>query len=139
MTKRSRWNPYASDEERREARREALSRYNNSPKGAAARARFASDRRQDGHLRWLYGIGLEDYLNLMAYQDDLCLVCHKRDIQLYVDHNHQTGRVRGLLCNLCNVSLGRLEDSPHRVGRAIKYLTNKPEFHLGKEREKQNA
>jgi len=49
---------------------------------------------------------------------------HAKD--LHVDHDHETGQVRGLLCNQCNVSLGLMDDEPDRLIRAAEYLKNPP-------------
>jgi hypothetical protein len=44
-------------------------------------------------------------------------------LPLSVDHNHKTGRVRGLLCKRCNVAIGMLDDNPKLLARALEYLS----------------
>ena len=70
-----------------------------------------------------YGMTTEDYDNMYDDQDGKCAIC-KRAIQLVVDHCHDSGNVRGLLCNGCNLGIGYFEDSPDRLIGAIKYINN---------------
>lgn len=76
-------------------------------------------------LKRLYGITLEEYSEIFAQQGEVCAIC-KNECQtkksLSVDHDHKTGKVRGLLCNGCNTSIGHFKDSPDLLRRAIKYL-----------------
>ena len=68
-------------------------------------------------LRREYNLTPEDYYNISEIQDHKCRICSRgRSAKrpLYVDHDHATGRVRGLLCCLCNTRLGWLES--HREG-----------------------
>jgi hypothetical protein len=60
--------------------------------------------------RRLYGIELECYEDLLAKQQLKCAMCSKRSKSLVVDHDHITGKVRGLLCVRCNLRLGLFED-----------------------------
>jgi Recombination endonuclease VII len=81
------------------------------------RVRKHSRRR---HLRLAYGMTPEDYQAMVKKQKGLCPIClHKR--RLHVDHDHETGVVRGLLCSGCNSAVGLL-DQPRRLRRAMKYL-----------------
>ena len=78
---------------------------------------------QDWYLRKEYGLTLAEYDAMLAAQDGCCAICrkqHKR--RLAVDHDHNTGRVRGLLCSSCNNGLGRFEDDADRMRRAVDYL-----------------
>lgn len=79
-------------------------------------------------LRKAYGITLEDYNNLFEQQQGLCGICcqpqkSERNKSLAVDHNHETGKVRGLLCDRCNRGLGLLRDNKQILQQAIDYLT----------------
>lgn len=78
--------------------------------------------------------GLTDagYQLLLEKQGYVCAICrlqnprHNGEHQhLLVDHDHATGRVRGLLCNPCNRGLGLLKDDPSRLASAIRYLASK--------------
>jgi len=73
-----------------------------------------------------YQMSLEDYNNLLELQNNCCAICNinqeKIIIKLCVDHNHETGSVRGLLCSNCNSGIGFLKDNPDLIFNAIKYL-----------------
>jgi hypothetical protein len=80
--------------------------------------------------KWLkseYGITLDDYFQMMDEQDGKCAICEIAFDQLppkhtHVDHCHDTGVVRGLLCHHCNTGLGNLRDSVDILAKAIQYL-----------------
>jgi hypothetical protein len=69
-----------------------------------------------------YGMASEDYDYLLVRQDYRCAICHEDGHNLYVDHSHETGLVRGLLCHQCNIGLGNFKDDPKRLGEALRYL-----------------
>jgi hypothetical protein len=71
----------------------------------------------------LYGLSPAAYLELVASQDERCAICRKKpDKILAVDHDHVTGKVRGLLCQCCNLALGQAKDSPSILRAAAHYL-----------------
>jgi len=77
-------------------------------------------------LRGKYGIGISDYSRMLVAQDGRCAICHGEPNghgDLHVDHDHATGRVRGLLCANCNLGLGNLRDSADLLLAAHAYLT----------------
>lgn len=74
-----------------------------------------------------YGLTLEDFELLEKAQNGVCAICHKPEVhsrwkRLFVDHNHKTGQVRGLLCSLCNFGIGSLQEEPALLLRAKEYL-----------------
>jgi hypothetical protein len=69
-------------------------------------------------LRYSYGITPQDVVDMAKAQRYRCQIC-RRKCRLVVDHDHKTGKVRGLLCTPCNTSLGRLENN---MKRTVKYL-----------------
>jgi len=76
-------------------------------------------------LKRNFGMAIEEYDMLMKKQSNVCAIC--QDVcgsgkRLAVDHNHQTGRIRGLLCNQCNHMLGLARDNSDRLLRASNYL-----------------
>ena len=95
--------------------------------------------RKDRELKKVFGISIEDYLALLKSQDHKCLICRvncqvlignraKKNktgrvvVAFVVDHCHETGKIRGLLCDRCNLLLGQAEDNPTLLLRAIQYL-----------------
>ena len=80
-------------------------------------------------LKKRYGITAEEYDQMLKDQNEVCLICGLKagggrgpKSRLAVDHSHETGRVRGLLCNNCNNGLGRFKDDPALLSKAIEYL-----------------
>lgn len=76
-------------------------------------------------IRSEYGLNREAYLAMVREQQSSCRICgrHEPDhFKLHVDHCHDTGRVRGLLCGPCNQGIGLLRHSPERLKVAIEYL-----------------
>jgi hypothetical protein len=70
-----------------------------------------------------YGLTVEQFGEMLALQQGACLICLQQMLIPVVDHDHVTGRVRGLLCRKCNSALGLLQDSPTVLRRAVRYLT----------------
>jgi hypothetical protein len=82
------------------------------------------------HFRRQYGITYNDYLALHEKQLGLCAICGNPEklikqgvkFDLAVDHDHVTGRIRGLLCNNCNRALGLMKDDALVLQSALDYL-----------------
>ncbi len=95
---------------------------------------YRKDREQNRVrcLRYSFGITREEYLGMLAAQDGLCAICEKPEkatrsgatIELSVDHDHETGVVRQLLCSACNKAVGYFRDSPELMRRAALYIEN---------------
>jgi len=73
------------------------------------------------HLKHRYGIGADEVGALIASQDNRCPICGRLDPN-HVDHDHDSGRVRGVLCFNCNGGLGQFSDDIDRLAAAIAYL-----------------
>jgi len=75
-------------------------------------------------LKTKYGITLEDYDRMYKKQEGLCGCCGEPNKETYlcVDHCHSTKEVRGLLCRMCNKSIGSLGDTVEGLQKAIDYL-----------------
>jgi hypothetical protein len=73
-----------------------------------------------------YGLSVEDYMNLQRAQNFTCALCSTEDPggvgDFHVDHCHETGVVRGLLCYHCNTGLGKFKDNPEVLRRAATYI-----------------
>jgi hypothetical protein len=77
--------------------------------------------RMDIVRRHKYGLEPDDYRNMLKKQKRCCAICGEKTV-LVVDHDHQTGVVRGLLCHPCNKGIGHLKDDPEIVTKALAYL-----------------
>lgn len=84
-------------------------------------------------LRTAYGLSQEDFENLLAKQDGKCSICGTslrnpfKDFsgaKQAVDHCHENGKVRAILCGTCNSGLGHFKDNPEILEKAIKYLND---------------
>ncbi|NBU34381.1 hypothetical protein EBS40_07195 [bacterium] len=78
------------------------------------------------HLERTYGITLEQYDELLESQGGVCAICREMCVsgrRLCVDHDHDTGKVRGLLCGRCNFGIGSLRTIKN-LAMSIAYLEN---------------
>jgi hypothetical protein len=92
---------------------------------AAAFKKWApQDKAWARRLYQQYGITHEDYSQMLESQNGACKICKKRPQKrrLFIDHNHKTGRIRGLLCGSCNFGIGHLRDDPEILKSALDYL-----------------
>jgi len=71
-----------------------------------------------------YGITKDDFAVMVAKADGKCEICSRAMPEPHIDHDHATGKVRGLLCLQCNTALGSFQDSPELLAKAIAYLAN---------------
>lgn len=74
-----------------------------------------------------FGLTPDEFRQMEETQNGVCAICEqpetdKRNHRLAVDHDHDTGRIRGLLCKSCNIGLGMFRDSTNNLRRAINYL-----------------
>lgn len=93
-----------------------------------AHARGLCNAHYQAYVRRI-GIDVDTFNRIFDEQEGLCAICRKvprvfvgRLQNLFVDHDHATGRVRGLLCGQCNTALGMFHDDPERIARALDYL-----------------
>lgn len=86
------------------------------------------DEIREYHYQNRYGISLEQYEEKLKEQDYSCAICgskhtsNDRMKRLVVDHNHNTGQVRGLLCHACNVAIGAAKEQEDILMACISYL-----------------
>ena len=75
-------------------------------------------------LKKKYGITIEEYNKMLEKQAGVCAICHEeKDETLAVDHDHKTGKIRGLLCFHCNHVVGFAKDNIEILNNVIEYLT----------------
>ncbi len=90
-----------------------------------AKYRRNPDKVRRSHMK-MYGLTIERYEQMLEAQSGVCALCgrtNKNGYRLAVDHDHETGRVRGLLCTNCNNGLGRFKDNPGLLRKAADYIT----------------
>lgn len=78
-------------------------------------------KRRKKHFERNYNLTTEELESLKDKQENKCLVCSSVG-DLVVDHNHKTGKIRGLLCNRCNLAVGFIENNPGWAPKAVAYL-----------------
>ena len=86
---------------------------------------FFERRTFNNYLKCVYGTNVETYERLLEEQNGLCAICRKPELaksRLAVDHDHDTGEVRGLLCGRCNTAIGLLREDPEIIDRAKSYI-----------------
>lgn len=88
-------------------------------RGRESRSRYGGSRHH--HLSQRYGMTPAEFEERVKSQGGLCAIC-RRKAAVQVDHDHETGIVRGVLCLHCNAALGALRDDLGRVYMAIDYL-----------------
>lgn len=117
---------YSTDGDRKKALQVSYKKYKQSAKGQRTS--------WNNHLKRHYGITIDQYEQMLTHQDNRCHICKSENslrdwkdgrvqrISLFVDHCHVTGKVRGLLCNKCNIGLAMFNDSTDLLVSAISYI-----------------
>lgn len=72
--------------------------------------------------RRFFGLDVAEYQRLLAEQKGVCRICQEQPTTLAVDHDHKSGKVRGLLCKWCNLGLGHFREDVESLKAAITYL-----------------
>lgn len=99
---------------------------------------YGKEKRSHKRNMWLlktYQIDSLSYYRLLKQQNEVCAICGKKEIifdkrnnkfrSLAIDHNHKTGKIRGLLCSKCNRGLGLFDDNIQLLKNVIIYLSTK--------------
>ena len=102
--------------------KKCYSQYHKSPIGR--------EKQRSNRLKKRFNITLEQYDKMLEEQNGVCAICKSLEtkilwgavIRLSVDHDHKTGKVRGLLCDRCNRALGTVNDDANLLKKLIKYL-----------------
>lgn len=113
---KERWNQWYGQPENRARRMEAAADWR---RRNPERAKY--NRRK--HTLKEKAISPEDYDWLLAAQGGRCAICARKSARtLHVDHDHHTGKIRGLLCDNCNLGMGHFQDDPGLITKALQYL-----------------
>lgn len=89
------------------------------------RMNMGKDYFKNYKLEKKYGITIEDYNSMLDSQGNLCYICRNtfdEQNKPHVDHNHETGEVRKLLCHSCNTAIGHLKEDVDIMKKAIEYI-----------------
>lgn len=119
-----------NSEKRKAAAREHMRRYRekNPELTRAAVKKWREDNKEkikNSHLVRNYGITLDQMNAMFLAQGSACAICRSKTtkgLNWHVDHCHQTGRVRGVLCNHCNLMIGHAKDRIETLLAAVEYL-----------------
>lgn len=136
--------PYKDPDKYREYQRQYQAKYSKTTNGVAIKDRHNEKRREERrsgtkphrskylYLERKFGLTPEQYDTLLETQEGVCAICLQEEqyrhyatgtrYSLAVDHDHTTGKVRGLLCRTCNVALGKFGESIEQLRRAADYL-----------------
>jgi hypothetical protein len=90
-----------------------------------ARQRQWREKNPGYHRKNAYGLSEQDYWRMLVAQNNACKICKQsfdEKRKPHIDHDHQTGKVRGILCPQCNHGLGLFEDNPLFLRAAADYL-----------------
>lgn len=90
-------------------------------RAAKRKLQTTKDYHKNWNLKDRFGITLDEFNLMVESQGGGCWVCNSTN-KLSVDHDHATGKIRGILCNSCNRSLGLLHDDIPRIRKLIDYL-----------------
>lgn len=109
--------------------------YAKTERGKAFRKKYNSSRKgllcsKKGHLQYRYGVTFKEYDRMLVAQNGVCVVCGQPEtrrirgevLRLALDHDHDTGKVRGLLCAKCNMALGCVNDDKELLLQLAIYL-----------------
>jgi hypothetical protein len=107
-------------------------RANTRNRAHKARNKEKVDRiHRNSKLTTVYGISIDEYEVLLSNQNGLCAICRESEVKrhrngtlwaLSVDHDHVTGKIRGLLCSACNVGIANFRENIEALEAAIEYL-----------------
>lgn len=115
----------------RKSKKGIVSRKNEDRRNGNKRALryFYSEKGYSRYLSRVFNVQYKDWLRMNVLSDGVCMLCLKKDSgnkRLCIDHDHLTGKFRGLLCGHCNKGLGHFRDNPELLIKAARYIqTNK--------------
>lgn len=129
------YSKYKTEEEKKEAQRirRKLWAENNKERNSKTNKEWKENNKDK--LRQMkrkatiakYGLSVEEYDKMLEEQNHCCYLCKKHKTsftkELFIDHNHNTGKVRKLLCSLCNTAIGMIEINNLSISDIEKYLT----------------
>ena len=82
---------------------------------ANKRSNYSAEQRRRWQIKTRYGMSTADVTAMLAAQDGKCGICARKLEKFHIDHHHDTGAVRGLLCHRCNLRIGGWDDPVFQV------------------------
>jgi len=122
-------NPFPNRERARRWIEENPERYREKQRRYVESGRKAEWSR-NSYLKRTFGMTQTDYEAMLESQGGGCALCHRppsRKISLHIDHDHKTGRIRGLLCGSCNNGIGLLQEDEEVLLRALDHVRSDPD------------
>lgn len=117
---------YRANPERAREKKRQWDQVNRDRVNQQARERYRNDPTRDlnAKRKYRYGVDGEMFGQMLVEQHGLCAICGEPPgrNRLHVDHCHESGAVRGLLCARCNQGLGFFRDDPSLLAKAMRYL-----------------
>jgi hypothetical protein len=99
---------------------------------ASVRARKHYDANADKYRRnterCRYGLTRDEHALLLSVKERGCMICGDTDKRMVIDHDHDTGAIRGILCDACNQAIGCLRDDPDLMANALEYILRETDF-----------
>ena len=86
---------------------------------------LVKEKRKIQRLKRMYGMSLEEFTQLFNSQNNVCAICKGtewKNKRPYVDHNHITGEIRGIICHKCNIAIGMIKEDINIAQSIIQYL-----------------
>lgn len=107
-------------------KKKAQQQYRDWKKNNPDKYRASWKRRDYASSYFKFGLTVAEYKKLSARFNGICPICGRKDRRrLSVDRCHVTGKIRGMICDSCNIALGKMQDNTIWLKRAIKYLEGK--------------
>lgn len=108
-------------------RRDKRRAYKQTEAGKQAEKKYrqsdaCKERIERNRLKTRYNLTPEEVKEMKATQNQLCAICKQEPKHWHIDHDHETGKVRGMLCGPCNMAIGLLKDNPKIIKEALKYV-----------------
>lgn len=99
---------------------------NRERRNAMARTKYSPRQKKNSVLKAAYGINIDVFDEMIEHQKGLCAICGSNEPDgrgsWHVDHDHNTGTIRALLCHHCNLLIGNAKESINTLQATISYL-----------------
>ena len=118
---------------RKHVNAKSLARYHKHKEEIKTHPSRSPEARRRAYLKWRHQLSVEEYNQRVADQNSQCAICKRTPYRLCVDHDHDTGALRSLLCDNCNAALGHVREDPAVLTAMIQYIKNYKDKDDGKQ------